>query len=76
MENHNFQKSVDKILLNVCLAVNFTFCVKVLTFRNFPKLPKTCYVRICFNVLNHYGVNTLRVVERFVKSFINICFVH
>ena len=35
-----FKRSVDKILINVCLVVSFRYCVKVLTFWNFPKFPK------------------------------------
>ena len=54
-----FKRSVDKIQINLCLVMNFRCCVMVLTFWNFPKLPKTRKCWTCFSVLwnnnhNHF----------------------
>ena len=57
-----FQRSVDYILIKLCLVVNFKHCVKVFTICNFFKLPKICYFWIHFRLLQHYEVTTLEVV--------------
>ena len=51
------------MFINLWLVVNFRCCVKVLTFLNVSKCPKTGYFWICFSVLEHYAVTTLRVVK-------------
>ena len=35
-----FKRSVDTTLIILCLVVNFIYCIKVLTFWTFSKLPK------------------------------------
>ena len=49
-------KNADKILIDLCLIVNFTYFVQVLTCCHSPKLSITYY----FKVLYHYTVTTLK----------------
>ena len=39
-----FLRIFDNISTKLCLLLNFVYCVKVLTFWQFPKLPKTFFL--------------------------------
>ena len=71
-----FKRNLYKILTTLCLVVDFTYFVAnlnlVVDFTyfvanlncwDFLKWPKTGYFWMIFSVLEHYAVNTLRVVE-------------
>ena len=51
MNYHCFKRSVDKTLINFLIVLIVSHSLKVLTFWNFPGLPKTCKFWICFSVL-------------------------
>ena len=58
-----FQRSVDKIIRNLCLMVKFRCSVMVLTLWNFPKLPKTHNFWPTLAFYRIRSVTTLTVVD-------------
>ena len=62
-KNNVFQYKLHENVIQYCLVVDFRYLIANLTSWEFLKWPKTGYFWICFSVLGHYALTTLKVVE-------------